>query len=189
MKVRSAVTISWAADGGVCQAGHVCGDAMDLIDGRPTGSVRISFGYSSMLEDAQQFLRFVYECFLENADVTASSVAQSVTASVSGSVASSVCNSVSYDVADSISVSMSGSMAASMSNSISPVVCETATASVCNGDYHMPADKFISDAVTDDDEMCKDSAARKSSTIVTDVLQLVKIFIYPVKSCAGVEVN
>ncbi|KAF6303053.1 molybdenum cofactor sulfurase [Rhinolophus ferrumequinum] len=41
------------------QAGHVCGDDVDLIDGQPTGSVRISFGYMSMLEDAQAFLRFI----------------------------------------------------------------------------------------------------------------------------------
>ncbi|KAL1773355.1 molybdenum cofactor sulfurase [Sigmodon hispidus] len=41
------------------QAGHVCGDDVDIIDGRPTGSVRISFGYMSTLEDAQAFLRFI----------------------------------------------------------------------------------------------------------------------------------
>ncbi|XP_019785959.1 molybdenum cofactor sulfurase isoform X11 [Tursiops truncatus] len=41
------------------QAGHVCGDDVDLIDGQPTGSVRISFGYMSTLEDAQAFLRFI----------------------------------------------------------------------------------------------------------------------------------
>lgn len=32
---------------------------MDLIDGQPTGSVRISFGYMSTLEDAQAFLNFI----------------------------------------------------------------------------------------------------------------------------------
>lgn len=32
---------------------------MDLVDGQPTGSVRISFGYMSTLEDAQAFLRFI----------------------------------------------------------------------------------------------------------------------------------
>ncbi|XP_077159008.1 molybdenum cofactor sulfurase isoform X2 [Paroedura picta] len=41
------------------QAGHVCGDDIDVIDGRPTGSVRISFGYMSTFEDAQTFLKFV----------------------------------------------------------------------------------------------------------------------------------
>lgn len=47
------------------QAGHVCGDDRDLINGRPTGSVRISFGYMSTLQDAQHCLRFIVENFLE----------------------------------------------------------------------------------------------------------------------------
>ncbi|XP_061445641.1 molybdenum cofactor sulfurase isoform X2 [Rhineura floridana] len=41
------------------QAGHVCGDDIDVIDGRPTGSVRISFGYMSTFEDVQAFLKFI----------------------------------------------------------------------------------------------------------------------------------
>ncbi|XP_063156384.1 molybdenum cofactor sulfurase isoform X2 [Candoia aspera] len=44
---------------GYSQAGHVCGDDIDLIDGHPTGSVRISFGYMSTFEDAQAFLKFI----------------------------------------------------------------------------------------------------------------------------------
>ncbi|XP_012870305.1 PREDICTED: molybdenum cofactor sulfurase [Dipodomys ordii] len=41
------------------EAGHVCGDHIDLIDGQPTGSVRISFGYMSTVEDAEAFLKFI----------------------------------------------------------------------------------------------------------------------------------
>ncbi|XP_031221010.1 molybdenum cofactor sulfurase [Mastomys coucha] len=48
------------------QAGHVCGDDVDIIDGRPTGSVRISFGYMSTLEDAQAFLRFISTTYLHS---------------------------------------------------------------------------------------------------------------------------
>ncbi|XP_034537125.1 molybdenum cofactor sulfurase [Notolabrus celidotus] len=47
------------------QAGHVCGDGIDLVDGQPTGSVRVSFGYMSTFEDCQKFLNFVAECFVE----------------------------------------------------------------------------------------------------------------------------
>ncbi|XP_069000188.1 molybdenum cofactor sulfurase [Embiotoca jacksoni] len=47
------------------QAGHVCGDTIDLVDGQPTGSVRVSFGYMSTFEDCQKFLNFVAECFVE----------------------------------------------------------------------------------------------------------------------------
>ncbi|XP_068092775.1 molybdenum cofactor sulfurase [Hyperolius riggenbachi] len=47
------------------QAGHVCGDDMDIINGRPTGSVRISFGFMSTFEDAQAFLHFIVDTFLK----------------------------------------------------------------------------------------------------------------------------
>ena len=47
-------------------AGHVCGDNVDLIDGHPTGSVRISFGYMSTFVEAQKFLKFIKHCFVEN---------------------------------------------------------------------------------------------------------------------------
>lgn len=39
---------------------------MDLIDGQPTGSVRISFGYMSTLDDAQAFLRFIIDTRLHS---------------------------------------------------------------------------------------------------------------------------
>uniref|UniRef100_A0A8C3J3A5 Molybdenum cofactor sulfurase n=1 Tax=Calidris pygmaea TaxID=425635 RepID=A0A8C3J3A5_9CHAR len=50
------------------QAGHVCGDDIDLVDGRPTGSVRISFGYMSSFEDAQTFLKFIVATRLHKSD-------------------------------------------------------------------------------------------------------------------------
>lgn len=35
------------------QAGHVCWDDHDIIHGKPTGAVRVSFGYMSTFEDAK----------------------------------------------------------------------------------------------------------------------------------------
>ncbi|EMP36600.1 Molybdenum cofactor sulfurase, partial [Chelonia mydas] len=52
------------------QAGHVCGDDIDIIDGRPTGSMRISFGYMSTFEDAQTFLKFIIATRLSESDFT-----------------------------------------------------------------------------------------------------------------------
>uniref|UniRef100_A0A8C6UV16 Molybdenum cofactor sulfurase n=1 Tax=Neogobius melanostomus TaxID=47308 RepID=A0A8C6UV16_9GOBI len=49
------------------QAGHVCGDAVDLVEGRPTGAVRVSFGYMSTFDDCQNLLKFVVECFCSGA--------------------------------------------------------------------------------------------------------------------------
>ena len=44
----------------------MCGDSIDLVEGYPTGSVRVSFGYMSTFEDAQRFLNFVEQCFVCN---------------------------------------------------------------------------------------------------------------------------
>jgi molybdenum cofactor sulfurtransferase len=49
-------------------SGRVCGDAHDVIDGRPTGAIRISFGYSSTLADADAWLHFLRTMFLQPAD-------------------------------------------------------------------------------------------------------------------------
>lgn len=45
-------------------SGHICSDYNDLVDGVPTGSVRISFGYMSRKEDADRVLKMLDECFL-----------------------------------------------------------------------------------------------------------------------------
>ncbi len=45
--------------------GYACGNDRDLVDGRPTGSVRISFGYMSTKGDADFFLGFVRRHFVE----------------------------------------------------------------------------------------------------------------------------
>lgn len=47
------------------EAGHVCGDQNDLIDGQPTGSIRISFGYMSTKKDADTFLKTIIDCFCQ----------------------------------------------------------------------------------------------------------------------------
>ncbi|KAM9308264.1 molybdenum cofactor sulfurase [Gastrophryne carolinensis] len=47
------------------QAGHICGDNMDMINGKPTGSIRISFGFMSTFEDTQVFLQFIIDTFLK----------------------------------------------------------------------------------------------------------------------------
>ncbi|XP_044962488.1 molybdenum cofactor sulfurase isoform X1 [Hordeum vulgare subsp. vulgare] len=46
------------------EAGHVCWDDNDVINGKPTGAVRISFGYISTYQDAEEFLKFLQSSFL-----------------------------------------------------------------------------------------------------------------------------
>lgn len=47
------------------QAGKECGDVLDVIDGKALGSVRVSFGFMSSLNDVKHFLKMIYDCFVE----------------------------------------------------------------------------------------------------------------------------
>ncbi|CAN0106082.1 unnamed protein product, partial [Hapterophycus canaliculatus] len=51
--------------------GHVCWDEHDLIDGRPTGLVRVSLGWMSTWEDVAAFLGFVRKHFVNGAPLQA----------------------------------------------------------------------------------------------------------------------
>jgi molybdenum cofactor sulfurtransferase len=44
--------------------GHKCWDQKDLIDGRPTGAVRISFGLSSTFADVDNFVAWLKQTFI-----------------------------------------------------------------------------------------------------------------------------
>ncbi|BFG28744.1 hypothetical protein CerSpe_150180 [Prunus speciosa] len=46
------------------EAGHVCWDDHDIIHGKPTGAVRVSFGYMSTFEDAKKFIDFMTSSFV-----------------------------------------------------------------------------------------------------------------------------
>ncbi|RHY34106.1 hypothetical protein DYB32_001140 [Aphanomyces invadans] len=47
-----------------CLVGHVCGDAMDVIHDRPTGAIRVSFGYMTTKQDVDAFLAFVVQYYV-----------------------------------------------------------------------------------------------------------------------------
>lgn len=47
------------------KAGHSCDELVEIVNGNPTGAVRISFGYASSLGDADKILGFVSKNFVE----------------------------------------------------------------------------------------------------------------------------
>ncbi|XP_011156779.2 molybdenum cofactor sulfurase 3 [Solenopsis invicta] len=47
------------------EAGYTCGGAADLINGRPTGAVRVSFGYMSTIKDVRTVLLMINKCFVD----------------------------------------------------------------------------------------------------------------------------
>lgn len=49
--------------------GHICGDHIDLIDGLPTGSVRVSFGYQSSKSDADKLYNTLVKQFRQDKPV------------------------------------------------------------------------------------------------------------------------
>ncbi|CAK9157769.1 unnamed protein product [Ilex paraguariensis] len=46
------------------EAGHICWDDNDILHGKPTGAVRVSFGYMSTFEEARKFLNFIERSFV-----------------------------------------------------------------------------------------------------------------------------
>ncbi|XP_067639765.1 molybdenum cofactor sulfurase 3 isoform X2 [Eurosta solidaginis] len=45
------------------EAGHVCSDYTDLVDGLPTGAVRMSFGYMTRIEDVDKAVTMIRDCY------------------------------------------------------------------------------------------------------------------------------
>ncbi|XP_059616786.1 molybdenum cofactor sulfurase 3 [Phlebotomus argentipes] len=45
------------------KAGHICGDAYDLINGIPTGSIRVSFGYMTTKTNVDALINMIENCY------------------------------------------------------------------------------------------------------------------------------
>ena len=50
-------------------AGYVCGGTADLINGKPTGAVRASFGYMSTVKDVETLLLMIKQCFVDGLQI------------------------------------------------------------------------------------------------------------------------
>ncbi|KAL4707944.1 hypothetical protein ACJJTC_013735 [Scirpophaga incertulas] len=46
-------------------AGHKCGDEIDLINGRATGAIRVSFGYYNTFHDVDRLIEMINQCFIK----------------------------------------------------------------------------------------------------------------------------
>lgn len=46
------------------KAGHRCGDEVDLLFGKPTGCVRVSFGYYNTYNDVDKLIQMICKCFI-----------------------------------------------------------------------------------------------------------------------------
>ncbi|KAG0379282.1 hypothetical protein BGX24_001040 [Mortierella sp. AD032] len=50
------------------EAGHVCWDDTDILNGKPTGSIRVSLGAMSTVDDVVSFISFLEEYFIDSSD-------------------------------------------------------------------------------------------------------------------------
>ena len=65
------------------EAGHRCGDQIDLVNGVPTGAVRVSFGFYNTREDADRLLSMIKRNFIESQPIEAVVVSKEDTTSCS----------------------------------------------------------------------------------------------------------
>lgn len=52
------------------KAGHVCGDNIDILGGKPTGSIRVSFGHYSTKSHADRVIKIIKDHFLNSLNIT-----------------------------------------------------------------------------------------------------------------------
>lgn len=46
------------------KAGHTCGDEIDILFGKPTGCIRVSFGYYNTYKDVDKLISMISKCFV-----------------------------------------------------------------------------------------------------------------------------
>ncbi|XP_053119151.1 molybdenum cofactor sulfurase isoform X2 [Hemicordylus capensis] len=158
------------------QAGHVCGDNIDVVDGRPTGSVRISFGYMSTFEDAQTFLKFIIATRLSGCNVIGCNVINLP------SPGDAISNLVAFPREDSHTSCNSANklplkriiMDSQLSTSSSSAIM---LASLQSAERHSETGMV---GIPENSAEAQQSSRRP--------ITVTNIYLYPIKSCAGVEV-
>ncbi|KAG0020071.1 hypothetical protein BGZ80_004835 [Entomortierella chlamydospora] len=58
------------------EAGHVCWDDTDILNGKPTGSVRVSLGAMSTVDEVLNFISFLEEYFIDYSDPDAAALSE-----------------------------------------------------------------------------------------------------------------
>ena len=88
------------------ELGKVCGDTRDLIDGKPTGALRCSFGATSLFEDALHTVGAIRRFFLDNERPTAAAAAAA--AAAPESAAATVASILVYPIKSCAGVAVDG---------------------------------------------------------------------------------
>lgn len=164
-------------------AGHVCGDDVDLIEGKPTGSVRISFGYMSNFADAKTFLNFLEECFLDG-DLHVTSSTQDSLHSDAMLTTESI---LDKHFQDTCTVSPACHEKSALSDMPSNIQQDLAVYSTLEK-KHYPETSVNAKMLYDCQVFKSQLPKSVHSLFHSEDLRLKKICIYPIKSCAAFEV-
>uniref|UniRef100_UPI00398F6FA8 molybdenum cofactor sulfurase isoform X2 n=1 Tax=Pristiophorus japonicus TaxID=55135 RepID=UPI00398F6FA8 len=151
------------------EAGHICGDSLDLIDGCPTGSVRISFGYMSTFDDAQTFLKFIIDCFVKPPVCFNKDTLSKLTR----------CGNMK-ESDESWAENLTGE------KEITKEVSSEIAATHNSARVEVPVYQHFSD---NQSELNTNPETSKIIYCDSESVTLTNIFLYPVKSCAAIEVK
>ncbi|KAL5009872.1 hypothetical protein ScPMuIL_012177 [Solemya velum] len=189
------------------QAGHECGDDKDLINGQPTGSVRISFGYMSTWKDVETCLRFIRECFLEmkqtasmnnveRADSTVKYIKNISQNQVDANDVDSIPSAQPFEVLDNEDQPICENRCEQQFSKVSNVNLSAASqreegmrkqtvGGSCQADGHVigeSKEKLINKKI-----FCDEVTALQLHN--GHIHRLTNIYVYPIKSCAAFEVS
>lgn len=147
---------------------------MDLIDGQPTGSVRISFGYMSTVEDAQAFLRFIIAMQLHQSD--GQPLPQTMPAEAGAPSES--------EAQDAIPAIMDGCSSSPQEDApIASGVCSDLPSTVGAADLHSPLPMTTGTQHTPLERAAGVLDGGLGPYVITN------LYLYPIKSCAAFEVR
>ncbi|EFN88009.1 molybdenum cofactor sulfurase 1 [Harpegnathos saltator] len=146
------------------EVGYVCGGTVDLINGRPTGAVRISFGYMSTMKDVETVLLMITKCFVDGPSIKKIPERwEDHRVKVSKKYKTHFCNSN---------------------------ILDHATSSIIDNDEN-GMNNNMQNSVQNKSENHKDIMTfRKSDNTITRANKCVlqRLFIYPIKSCGAYEI-
>lgn len=175
-------------DSHLFQAGHVCGDAHDLVDGSPTGAVRVSFGYMSSYEDADLLLKMVQDCFVD----------QPIIVDVSWMEKEKVTLSTSNDQSETVQSELDNEQTVTKDNEWRTANGECDDSTEAFKERRSPSKSSTSVASKDLSVQSLNNIGSivQASSFPKDLsddrsvgLTLTDIVIYPVKSCGGFSVQ
>jgi molybdenum cofactor sulfurtransferase len=142
-------------------AGHVCWDDNDVMDDKPTGAVRASFGYMSSFDDVALLMTFIRKFFVDS-DASSAAAAGEVQWKAAGGVLQAAGHAVSpAAAADSDNAS---------ANVAQPQLLAGSAASAASN--------------TPSTDGCCDVADSLAAAAAAATGRLSAIYLYPIKSCA-----